>query len=344
MKSLVLKALLVVSSILAIFFFGEIGLRLYFYLNPRPIYVEKKLGWRAMENYRREGFLRDAGGQEYYAKVTTDSHGFRLFGNPCSEKVKILVIGDSFTHAIDVSDDKTYYGLIAGRLKNAEIFAYGALGYGSLQEYMILDEIVDKIRPRIVILQLCFNDFFDNDYHLEKNTYNSGMTRPYMDFQGNISYQNPADWPYVISSLIPYSQLVRFITAKIRGVWEKISNTGALRIEIESTIKPHAGFKQSSAVTKQIMAKIKNRASASIIIAFSANEKEPYLSEFKQISMEEEFQFIDGIPEAVQAYGRQGLITRAADKDHWNEFGHKIVADKIYDYLIGKGYVQTGRP
>ena len=182
MKSLTIKVLLVLSSILATLILGEICLRLYFAINPRPIYIEKKLGWRTTENFHREGLLRDAGGQEYYAKVTTDSHGFRLFGDPRSEKVKIFIIGDSFTHAIDVSDDKTYYNLLAKKL-NVEIFAYGCLGYSTLQEFMILDEFIDLIKPNIVILQLCFNDIYDNSYALEKISYNSGMTRPYIDLQ-----------------------------------------------------------------------------------------------------------------------------------------------------------------
>ena len=48
-----------------------------------------------------------------------------------------------------------------------EVFAYGAGGYGTLQEYLILDEVVDHIRPTMLLWQFCSNDFINNDHALE---------------------------------------------------------------------------------------------------------------------------------------------------------------------------------
>jgi hypothetical protein len=59
--------------------------------------------------------------------------------------------------------------------------------------------------------------------------------------------------------------------------------------------------------------------------------------------LSEKIKFIDGIGEAVKACEQKGFVTRAADLDHWNELGHKIVADKIYNYLDNHGYL-ANRP
>ena len=48
-----------------------------------------------------------------------------------------------------------------------EVFAYGAGGYGTLQEYLILDEVIDEIQPTTMFWQFCNNDFTDNDHALE---------------------------------------------------------------------------------------------------------------------------------------------------------------------------------
>src|SRR5437867_3136868 len=103
--------------------------------------------------------------------------GFRRFGDPSSSRPKLLVVGDSFTHALEVSDDKTYYALLGDRL-GAEVFAYGAGGYGTLQESLVLDEYVDIIKPDAILWQFCSNDFVNNDLELESMSYYNSTKRP----------------------------------------------------------------------------------------------------------------------------------------------------------------------
>jgi hypothetical protein len=138
---------------------------------------------------------------------------------------------------------------------------------------------------------------------------------------------------------MPHSQLIRFVTAKTKGIFGKIYDANALRNEIETEGCTHEVFQQSSTVTKKIMNFIKNRASDSVILAFSANDIEPYHAELEKLVLSGDFKLIDGISEGVRSYEQQGFTTRAADQDHWNELGHKIVADKIYDFLVGNDYV-----
>ena len=90
------------------------------------------------------------------------------------------------------------------------------------------------------------------------------------------------------------------------------------------------------------MVKIKNRVPNSKIFIFPVNVTEPYHSELEKAGLSAGFQLIDGLAETIKVYEQQGFTTRAADKDHWNELGHKIAAEKIYDYLVGQGYVNTG--
>ena len=76
--------------------------------------VEKNLGWQAVPNFKFDGTVKDAAGNDYKLHITTDKNGFKYFGNVNDLKSKrILVVGDSYTHAIEVSNDKTYYGLLA---------------------------------------------------------------------------------------------------------------------------------------------------------------------------------------------------------------------------------------
>jgi len=320
---------------------GEICLRLIFVKYPRPLTLDEKLGWKTTPNYYRRVVLKDAGGQEYQAEVTTDKNGFKLFGNPAAERTKIFVIGDSFTQALEVSNEKAYYGILADRLKQVEIFAYGAAGYSSLQEMMMIDEVVDTIRPQVILLQFCFNDFFDNDARIDLVGDNNAVTRPYMDLQGNIFYKNPANCPEIISRLIPYSSLIKFSVGKITRLLAARREADAIIKEIEKEGNTHEKFQHAAAVTQKIIEAIGKRTSGITMLTFSADEKEPYFSEFKKIASLEGFRFIEGIPEALRDYERRGFTTKAADHYHWNELGHKIVAEKIYEYLVN---LKSGLP
>jgi len=127
---------LLLLSILFIFFIGEFSLRVYhLFKYDKPVFsnksgqqsitVDDKLGWRPTENYLFQGKKKDASGKIYDVHITTDIYGFRAFGNPESSKTKLLVIGDSFTQALEVSDNKTYYGIIASKLLDKiEVFVW----------------------------------------------------------------------------------------------------------------------------------------------------------------------------------------------------------------------------
>ncbi len=176
----------------------ECGIRLYHYLRwdisivdghaltqSRPTFssitLDEKLGWRATENYHFDGIKRNFDGTEYHATVSQDSNGFRLFGNVSSGKPRIFVIGDSFTQATDVSDDKTYYAVL-DRVLDVEVFGYGVGGYGSLQEFLQFEKYLDLVKPNLIVWQYSTDDLINNSSALEsESSINSnGMVRSYL--------------------------------------------------------------------------------------------------------------------------------------------------------------------
>ena len=114
--------------------------------------------------------------------------GFRRFGDLQARKPRVLVIGDSFTHSTWVSDDKLYYAVIQDKL-DVEVFAWGAGGYSTLQEYLILDKYIDVIQPDVLLWQFCDNDFIENDLNLdEKSLDPTRLYKPYW-VNGGLQYR-----------------------------------------------------------------------------------------------------------------------------------------------------------
>jgi hypothetical protein len=101
-------------------------------------------------------------------------------GDVASDKPRVFVIGDSFTQAPeDASDGKTYYSDL--KKLGLEVFAYGGSGYGSLQEFMILDRYYNVVKPDLIVWQYSTNDVVNNSPELEtaSRVNNNGMVRPY---------------------------------------------------------------------------------------------------------------------------------------------------------------------
>ena len=179
--------------------------------------LDKELGWLPGANYVFNGEKVDASGQTYSVTFQTDNRGFRLFGNHReANKKKVLFIGDSFTHAVEVSNDKTYYGILKDTLP-IEVFAFGGGGYGTLQEYMILEKYLDDVKPDAIVLQLSSNDFINNHYELEARSArnNNGMRRPYLTKNGEIIYKLPKSFSIIRDIAYNHLRFFNFIFSRI---------------------------------------------------------------------------------------------------------------------------------
>ncbi len=336
---------------LSVLFFviaGEATLRLYHFLRwnismldgqPRqmgglsPITLDAELGWRATENYRFEGTQYSSNGKPYHVSLSQNERGFRMFGNLSSHKPRLLVIGDSFTQATAVSDDKTYFA-VAKSLLNAEVFAYGVGGYGTLQEYMILDKYIDAIRPDLILWQFCTNDFINNSPELETASAinNNGMVRPYW-VDHHVRYILPKkDVRDLRLFSLKYCRLCYMVLNRI----DRLKAAAPIdTVETKTSIgKPaHAAFLNSLEVTRELMDKLKKRAGAVPIVAFLVGTGSPYGPEYQrgieEISRREHMLLLDEIDDAVRSSERGGAVATAADGAHWNELGHRVAGQTI---------------
>ena len=119
----------------------------YFRTSKAMYRYDARFGWAPKRNFTYSELHADASGETYLVNLTTTEHGFRAWGKPNSAKIKILFIGDSYTGDPNVSDEDAYFEQVKKRL-DVEVFAVGAGGYGTLQEFMLLDDYVDMIDPQ----------------------------------------------------------------------------------------------------------------------------------------------------------------------------------------------------
>jgi hypothetical protein len=112
------------------------------------IYDSSK-GWISKPNLRDEKVFDNK-------VLNTNSKGFRGKNEyPYSkdqEKVRILVLGDSFTFGDEVSDNETYCCYLQEMIPHAEVINMGVHGYGHDQMLILLKEEGLKYEPDIILL------------------------------------------------------------------------------------------------------------------------------------------------------------------------------------------------
>ena len=84
----------------------------------------------------------------------------------------MLFIGDSFVWGLDVEADERFSDLLRPRIPAYNLVNAGVSGYGTDQEYLLLQRLWPKIEPKVVVLIFCTaNDRLDNSTSVRYESY-----------------------------------------------------------------------------------------------------------------------------------------------------------------------------
>lgn len=91
-------------------------------------------------------------------------------------KPTIMFLGDSFVWGLDAEADERFSELLKPRISDYKILAAGVSGYGTDQEYLLLERLWPKVEPAVVVLIFCTqNDRDDNSNNIRYE----GYQKPY---------------------------------------------------------------------------------------------------------------------------------------------------------------------
>ncbi len=333
------KILFTIISILfftgIIFLVGELVASMFY--QPPAHYqkadVDSTFGWYTKSNDKQVGKQKDSAGNEYDVIYQTGKNGFREWGDVNSKKQKVFFLGDSYIQSVEVSNDKLFYNLLKDSL-DIEVFAFGQAGYGNWQQYMVLDKFLDIIKPDVVVLQTCDNDFIDNYHQLElESGYKVGLERPYLKLDGTTEYYKPVP---KAQRIIAKSKFLSYLAFKFNVLQQK-TNTAAVLAEkkIAEQKRGYHHFDQSVKISDKILEKFKARVPADVkFIGFSASLFNPQLSEFQQLFKKHQIPFYSEPAQAIQKAQQQKQTVNSEDGYHWNEAGHQIIGNEIRKILL----------
>ena len=301
-----------------------------------------KYGEFRAENSTRTTYVIDSDNLSRNISINFSKNGFRRWGDINTSKTKALILGDSYTEAFFVEEDESYYAYLEKEFDNVEWFVFGQAGYGTLQEFMILDEFLDIIKPDLILWQLCNNDYYNNNFETEKKwfPFSGNAIRPYLE-DDNIVYR----FPGCAAILRKYSKIIDFALAKYRvfvvnSIQEKGNDFQAnFTNEIMKTIQEH-DIEMSSKTTIEIISMARERAKGIPFYLFTGGSKVEGRGDeiFKRVNIT----CIHGVSEYVDQKKKEGIQVKTISHGHWNVAGNKFAAEILVDYFKKQGLDKAG--
>nr|CAX68959.1 Lipolytic enzyme, G-D-S-L family [uncultured bacterium] len=182
-------ALLLISLAL-IFFVVEFSFRVFAHEYVEIVNFDKyfpkdlhpKLGTIFVPNTK----IKWTNNLEFKVEQMSNSYGFldyeHVLDKPAGVK-RILIIGDSFVEAAQVSLEQKFHVLLEKKLnatvsnQKYETIALGLSGYGTTNELALYEELGRKFKPDLTIIVFVHNDFMNNSPVLE--AFRNGWTPHY---------------------------------------------------------------------------------------------------------------------------------------------------------------------
>lgn len=212
-----LQICLCIISTAAGIIFLELGLRMFY---PFPfgyvqggVEADSELCYKLPENFNATIHTLDA---PYSTRFTTTAFGTRTTGTYAENSSTILVLGDSFTQAIQVNDEETFSSVLNKKLrktgKNYNILNYGALGYNPYQYLAVLNKTITQFKTKYVIL----NFYTANDFVLPADDIRKGCPITVIDGYLMTANASERSWLFMLRQFSHHNtHTYNFLTSKL---------------------------------------------------------------------------------------------------------------------------------
>jgi hypothetical protein len=227
----------------------------------------------------------------------------------------MMFLGDSFVWGLDAEAGERFSELLKPRLPTYKILAAGVSGFGTDQEYLLLQKLWPKVKPAIVVLIFCTNnDREDNSSNIR--------------YEG---YQKPYFTTSPDGSLVLQGQPVA--KSRLQAIKEDwwVRNSWLVRLGNAVYLKLRHPAMRVPDPTEKLVDKIRDfveanggkflvglQASDAALIRHLDAARIPYVS----------FDGADAYPGA--ALGA-----------HWTPEGHRLVAERLLGLLSANGVIEA---
>lgn len=344
-------------AMIVIFLVLEIISRLFFPGKdaPKMIYDENSHLVKYSREYGKTGIWSAGKFAQQRARWRINNDGWkssRDFDSLRHDRIeRIAIIGDSYIEAWQVDNDKAYPELLNDSLGSTyEVYRFGVSGQ-PLSQYLHIARYVDSVyRPDTYIFNLVHNDFHESINGLSHIPFymtvriNEDSTiseirpvkpeNPKGRMPGGFLFRNSSLCRWVYYNL---NMLENFKSKRVDGK------------EIEMGVGGNEIMRRKDSlrmVTQYLLKKIKEELrDKQVIFVMDAPRWNIYSGDLAtarlswlnnmvgEVCKELELPFIDLTPYMEEDYKKNGKKFETGYDGHWNEYGHRFVANVVYNYL-----------
>lgn len=228
----------------------------------------------------------------------------------------IMFLGDSFVWGLDAEAEERFSDLLRKRIPGHKIVAAGVSGFGTDQEYLLLQRLWPKIEPAVVMLIFCTqNDRQDNSTNIRYE----GYQKPY--------FATAPDGSLVLKGQpVPKSRLQAIKESwLVRHLWlARLVSAIYLKVQHPQLSVPDP--------TERLVGKLRDfvqAKGAKFLVGLQYRDAE--LIRYLQA---EQIPFV--------GFDGADFYPGAAAGTHWTPDGHRLVAERILGLLSDNKLVQAG--
>jgi hypothetical protein len=244
--------------------------------------------------------------------IQHNSLGLRDIEHERTQRPTIMFVGDSFVWGYDVEAGERFTELLRARFPGMEIVNAGVNGYGTDQEYLLLNRIWSAFKPDVVVLNFTTsNDRNDNS----SNMISDGYYKPYL------AQAADGAWRF-FGQPVPKSRQSYFTDDPlVKNLWlARLAVTGYIyarrpQIAVPDPTEQLVGMMRDLVESRGARFLVGLQYADAKLQSFLQAQKIPYTS-------------FDG----ADSYVVQG--------NHWTAKGHALVADRLAALLSSTGVVK----
>jgi len=263
---------------------------------------DAELGWMPVPN--SSGVIKTFRTTDY----KHNSLGLRDEELTADTRPTIMFLGDSFVWGVDSDAADRFTNLLKTKIPDQKILAAGVSGFGTDQEFLLLQRLWPKVKPAVVVLIFCSaNDRLDNTTNKRYFNY----YKPYFAIQPDGSVE-------LMGQPVPRSQLLYY-----RENW-LVRNLWLARLATDAYVRLRYPDVHVSDPTERLVGMIRDFVEgngAKFLVGIQDHDEAltGYL-EANRIP----FVKLEGAPFYKEAIGWG---------PHWTPEGQKFVADRIFGLL-----------
>lgn len=273
---------------------------------------DSKLGWFPLENTFKRVFTECT-----WMNVEHNNMGFRDKVHGEKLKPRIAFFGDSFVWGFDVEQAERFTDIFQEMNPKWEVLNFGVSGYGTDQEYLLIQQMFDYYRPDIVVLVFNDTDFGNNSVNLLYR----GYYKPYFATEDD----------KLVLKGVPVPKSLNYYYAESFFLSKSYLLRGMAKLYYKFFMPPQVSVPDpTQAILKEIK-KFANRHGAEFFLGLGPISDKKAYNKLVSFCKENKIGYVDlDNNQKIQGCGY-----------HWNKAGNEIAARKVDLFL--KQHEKMGR-